>query len=54
MKKTIVNIGLYKHKNITNIVIEKDFNDINLSDIMVIVNQHYPNGAKVIGWAQIN
>ena len=51
---TKINIGIANKPNITNVKIDKDFNDIELSDIMVIVKQKYPNGANVIGWAKEN
>ena len=51
---TKINIGIANKPNIINVEIDKDFNDIKLTDIMPIVKQKYPSGANKIGWAKIN
>ena len=51
---TKINIGIANKPNIKNVEIDKDFNDIKLTDIMPIVKQKYPSGANIIGWAKIN
>ena len=53
MKRSIINVGLDKGKNILGVIIPKSFEEIRLIDVQEAVEDQL-EGRKIIGWANVS